>query len=348
MPKGVRWSTNLGRLRAKPSGTTRLVRSSRIPLSSRTTRQSALIARDTDGNQAKPFPTDVTHDPEAVADNTRAHAIWTAGFSGRCRRALELQTCCRRRRWRRRSHSRFRDSLQWLAFDPASGRLEGVPGAADVGPGQPIVISTSDGIAVTELPPFSITVVDARKTDDGWRPEIPADSSIIVEVENHEGPVAFPRGDVRTDVGGVIGRTGHFNTGRDQVLLHSWPLQILLTAGGQLGVADLQRDTRYVHPESIQAGETAYFSVACSQSDWSVNVGGSNKSVPKDVAPKICISATWGKAVLGATDADGTAKTAGPFDLIWFGLANPPRMPMTMVPTRSRPRSPTPCTCRKT
>jgi hypothetical protein len=46
----------------------------------------------------------------------------------------------------------------WAAFNTANGRLSGTPGAANVGTYARIVISVSDGRALTALPAFSITV----------------------------------------------------------------------------------------------------------------------------------------------------------------------------------------------
>ena len=48
----------------------------------------------------------------------------------------------------------------WASFEPATGELWGEPSFADVGVYDNIVISVSDGIADTELPAFSITVVE--------------------------------------------------------------------------------------------------------------------------------------------------------------------------------------------
>ncbi len=46
----------------------------------------------------------------------------------------------------------------WATFDTMTGRLEGEPAAADVGQGEPIELSVSDGSSVAALPPFTITV----------------------------------------------------------------------------------------------------------------------------------------------------------------------------------------------
>jgi hypothetical protein len=47
----------------------------------------------------------------------------------------------------------------WASFDAATGALRGTPGAADVGHDAGIVIAVSDGTHATQLPAFSIDVV---------------------------------------------------------------------------------------------------------------------------------------------------------------------------------------------
>ena len=47
----------------------------------------------------------------------------------------------------------------WLLFDPATGRLHGTPGEAQVGLYSNISIQVSDGAATTSTPPFNIEVV---------------------------------------------------------------------------------------------------------------------------------------------------------------------------------------------
>jgi hypothetical protein len=49
----------------------------------------------------------------------------------------------------------------WLSFDRATGRLNGTPQTGHMGTYTDIVISVSDGTALTFLPPFSITVTAA-------------------------------------------------------------------------------------------------------------------------------------------------------------------------------------------
>lgn len=51
----------------------------------------------------------------------------------------------------------------WTQFEPASGRLEGKPGAGDVGTYDNIVISVTDGAADASLQAFSITVTAAAE-----------------------------------------------------------------------------------------------------------------------------------------------------------------------------------------
>ena len=46
----------------------------------------------------------------------------------------------------------------WASFDPATGRLQGTPRAADIGAYKQIAISVSDGVQTRTLPQFSVTV----------------------------------------------------------------------------------------------------------------------------------------------------------------------------------------------
>lgn len=54
---------------------------------------------------------------------------------------------------------RVRNKPAWASFDTSTGRLYGVPRAADVGVYQDIRIKVSDGTSITALPWFSIAVV---------------------------------------------------------------------------------------------------------------------------------------------------------------------------------------------
>jgi hypothetical protein len=56
---------------------------------------------------------------------------------------------------------------RWAAFDPATGRLEGTPGAGDAGSDSNIIIHVSDGTATTSLPAFTIRVYAPGETDVG-------------------------------------------------------------------------------------------------------------------------------------------------------------------------------------
>jgi hypothetical protein len=51
---------------------------------------------------------------------------------------------------------------QWAVFDSVTGAIAGVPDTNDIGTTNNIVISVSDGLAVTQLTAFSITVTDAN------------------------------------------------------------------------------------------------------------------------------------------------------------------------------------------
>jgi hypothetical protein len=55
----------------------------------------------------------------------------------------------------------------WALFDPASGTLQGVPAARDVGQHGNIVISVSDSNSIVSLASFSIRVRDMSTPDDG-------------------------------------------------------------------------------------------------------------------------------------------------------------------------------------
>jgi hypothetical protein len=312
--RSVRWSTNFG-TSGEASGTTRWAAKG-IPVAEEKTTVT-LIAEDTDGNQASRF-LQITHDPGAVDVNT------PPVLSG-----SPPKTAMAGEPWRFRptASDADGDTLEfaarnlpdWLSLDSRTGQLQGTPSSNDAGEVTGIALSVSDGIAVTELAPFSITVSEPEKSGEAWVPTLPADALVIVEVENHQTPVTLPRGDVRSDSGGVVGSARHTQNGRDQVLLHSWPLQILLAASGQLAVADLQRDTRYVHPSELDGGEPTAFAVQCEADRWTVNVGGTELAVPSSKAPPVCIAATWGKVTIGAANGQGTAAVAGPFDLVWYG-----------------------------
>jgi Putative Ig domain len=55
----------------------------------------------------------------------------------------------------------------WAQFDSSTGHLWGTPQAADLGVQAQIVISVSDGTHTKALPEFSLTVIQARKSDYG-------------------------------------------------------------------------------------------------------------------------------------------------------------------------------------
>lgn len=64
----------------------------------------------------------------------------------------------------------------WASFDVATGVLAGTPGNANVGTSSNIVISVSDGSAVSSLPAFSITVINVNDA-----PTAQADSYSLLE-----------------------------------------------------------------------------------------------------------------------------------------------------------------------
>ncbi|HET6629126.1 MAG TPA: putative Ig domain-containing protein [Woeseiaceae bacterium] len=47
---------------------------------------------------------------------------------------------------------------EWATFDPATGRLQGEPTSANLGPSAPIELSVTDGTSIAALPTFTITV----------------------------------------------------------------------------------------------------------------------------------------------------------------------------------------------
>lgn len=59
----------------------------------------------------------------------------------------------------------------WAQFDPASGTLQGIPAARDVGQHGNIVISVSDSSSIVSLASFSIRVRDTSTPDDGGTPD---------------------------------------------------------------------------------------------------------------------------------------------------------------------------------
>ncbi len=53
----------------------------------------------------------------------------------------------------------IRNKPAWASFDPTTGELSGTPTTADTGLNTGIVISVSDGVSVSALPPFSINII---------------------------------------------------------------------------------------------------------------------------------------------------------------------------------------------
>ncbi len=76
----------------------------------------------------------------------------------------------------------------WARLDPASGRLHGYPGAADVGLYTGITISVSDGSAVTSLPAFDIEVTgsaDGAATISWTPPTRNEDGSVLHDLAGY-------------------------------------------------------------------------------------------------------------------------------------------------------------------
>jgi hypothetical protein len=79
----------------------------------------------------------------------------------------------------------------WATFDRTTGTLYGTPGIADVGTYSNIVISVSDGIAVSSLPAFSLAVTPAatRSVTVKWVP--PTQNTDGTPLTNLSGYMVF-------------------------------------------------------------------------------------------------------------------------------------------------------------
>ena len=76
----------------------------------------------------------------------------------------------------------------WLAFDPATGRLAGVPDESDLGPYSNIQISVSDGHATVVLSAFDIVVnqVGEGVVTLSWTPPTEnADGSVLTDLAGY-------------------------------------------------------------------------------------------------------------------------------------------------------------------
>jgi hypothetical protein len=81
----------------------------------------------------------------------------------------------------------------WAAFDTTTGALTGTPTDKDVGATAPIEIAATDGIAVTALPNFTITVMNAAASSGGksvslaWTPPTQnADGSALTDLKGYK------------------------------------------------------------------------------------------------------------------------------------------------------------------
>jgi Putative Ig domain len=78
----------------------------------------------------------------------------------------------------------------WAAFDAATGALTGTPAAGDVGASQPIEIAATDGVAVTSLPQFTITVgagSASKSVSLAWTPPTQnSDGSSLVDLKGYK------------------------------------------------------------------------------------------------------------------------------------------------------------------
>ena len=89
----------------------------------------------------------------------------------------------------------------WATFDPASGRLQGIPPTGSNGTYTGVQISVSDGTTSTALAPFSITVTDpvVGSAELAWQP-----------------PIANEDGSTLTDLSGYVIRYGKSAGALDQ------------------------------------------------------------------------------------------------------------------------------------
>lgn len=78
----------------------------------------------------------------------------------------------------------------WAAFDAATGALTGKPATKDVGTYSGIEIAATDGVAVTALPAFAITVATAVATNGvevSWSPPTQnADGSTLTDLSGYK------------------------------------------------------------------------------------------------------------------------------------------------------------------
>jgi hypothetical protein len=75
----------------------------------------------------------------------------------------------------------------WAAFDAASGRLSGMPTAANVGTYPQISISVNDGVAAASLAPFSISVAqpDAKVTLSWTSPTLNTNGTTMTDLAGY-------------------------------------------------------------------------------------------------------------------------------------------------------------------
>jgi len=78
----------------------------------------------------------------------------------------------------------------WATFDPATGRLSGVPTSANAGSYEEIEISVSDGKVVTALPQFAIDVsgstATVRSVQVNWQPPLTnTDGSALTDLKGY-------------------------------------------------------------------------------------------------------------------------------------------------------------------
>ncbi len=82
----------------------------------------------------------------------------------------------------------IRNRPGWASFDPATGRLSGTPGAAQVGTYGNVEISVSDGRAAAQLTAFSISVnqISLGSVTLSWTPPLTnADGSALTTLAGY-------------------------------------------------------------------------------------------------------------------------------------------------------------------
>jgi hypothetical protein len=91
----------------------------------------------------------------------------------------------------------------WATFNVWTGRLSGIPSAADIGSSTDIRIAVTDGQASTSLPPFSIAVVATASGSATltWNPPtVNTDGSALNDLSGYRIRWGTQRGDYANSV----------------------------------------------------------------------------------------------------------------------------------------------------